>query len=145
MDRESHGHDPTLLHSSIALLQERFRQLQRVKEMREERELLRMLTPPQPKHFIINNSKSELPELMTIPSTTTRPPSPLPSPPPHSHNVSLSLWPSSSSPPRETISLVATFPQPEIPPAFVTTLWKTNASGCDGSDSDSGIDTSLHL
>uniref|UniRef100_A0A1D1Z2Y3 Polyprotein n=1 Tax=Anthurium amnicola TaxID=1678845 RepID=A0A1D1Z2Y3_9ARAE len=34
MGRESSG-DP---HSSIALLQERFRQLQRVKEMREERE-----------------------------------------------------------------------------------------------------------
>nr|DAD20265.1 TPA_asm: hypothetical protein HUJ06_021728 [Nelumbo nucifera] len=33
--------DSTVAHSSIALLQERFRQLQRVKEMREERELLR--------------------------------------------------------------------------------------------------------
>ncbi|KAK1306582.1 hypothetical protein QJS10_CPA10g01824 [Acorus calamus] len=33
------ANDPTVLHSSIALLQERFRQLQRVKEMREEREL----------------------------------------------------------------------------------------------------------
>ncbi|KAM5585321.1 hypothetical protein ABKV19_004626 [Rosa sericea] len=31
------------VHSSIALLQERFRQLQRAKEMREERELLRQL------------------------------------------------------------------------------------------------------
>ena len=35
------GNDPTVMHSSIALLQERFRQLQRAKEMREERELLR--------------------------------------------------------------------------------------------------------
>lgn len=33
--------DPNV-HSSIALLQERFRQLQKVKEMREERELLRL-------------------------------------------------------------------------------------------------------
>lgn len=38
------GADPTVLHSSIALLQERFRQLQRVKEMREERELLRVFS-----------------------------------------------------------------------------------------------------
>nr|DAD23614.1 TPA_asm: hypothetical protein HUJ06_025077 [Nelumbo nucifera] len=37
--------DPTIVHSSIALLQERFRQLQRVKEMREEKELLRLFTP----------------------------------------------------------------------------------------------------
>ncbi|CAD5183647.1 unnamed protein product [Musa acuminata subsp. malaccensis] len=33
-----HGNQPTVTQSSIALLQERFRQLQRVKEMREERE-----------------------------------------------------------------------------------------------------------
>ncbi|KAH7653862.1 hypothetical protein IHE45_19G107100 [Dioscorea alata] len=32
----------TTLHSSIALLQERFRQLQRMKELREERELMKM-------------------------------------------------------------------------------------------------------
>ncbi|KAJ0982210.1 hypothetical protein J5N97_010465 [Dioscorea zingiberensis] len=39
--------EPTLLQcSSIALLQERFRQLQRVKKMREERELMRMLAEP---------------------------------------------------------------------------------------------------
>ncbi|KAJ0973639.1 hypothetical protein J5N97_015604 [Dioscorea zingiberensis] len=34
--------NPTTLHSSIALLQERFRQLQRMKELREERELMKM-------------------------------------------------------------------------------------------------------
>ncbi|GMJ10402.1 hypothetical protein like AT4G16447 [Hibiscus trionum] len=32
------------VHSSIALLQERFRQLQRAKEMRQEREVLRLLS-----------------------------------------------------------------------------------------------------
>ncbi|KAH7660576.1 hypothetical protein IHE45_15G001400 [Dioscorea alata] len=42
MRRQSN--DPTVLHSSIALLQERFRKLQKVKEMREERELLRVFT-----------------------------------------------------------------------------------------------------
>ncbi|KAG6637771.1 hypothetical protein CIPAW_11G201300 [Carya illinoinensis] len=35
--------DATIIHSSTGLLQERFRQLQRAKEMREARELLRML------------------------------------------------------------------------------------------------------
>ncbi|RZR89647.1 hypothetical protein BHM03_00017377 [Ensete ventricosum] len=34
-----HTNDPTVLNSSIALLQERFKQLQRVREMREERQL----------------------------------------------------------------------------------------------------------
>lgn len=38
------GCDSTSHHSSIALLQERFRQLQRAKEMREEKELLRLLS-----------------------------------------------------------------------------------------------------
>lgn len=36
--------DSPVSHSSIALLQERFRQLQRAKEIREERELLRQRT-----------------------------------------------------------------------------------------------------
>ncbi|GLU15790.1 hypothetical protein SLE2022_322550 [Rubroshorea leprosula] len=39
MGRESSN--PVVIQSSIALLQERFRQLQKMKEMREERELLR--------------------------------------------------------------------------------------------------------
>jgi len=56
----SQGNDPTVVHSSIALLQERFRQLQRVKEMREERKLIREFAAadteptqrqPQPKWF----------------------------------------------------------------------------------------------
>ncbi|CAN6691524.1 unnamed protein product [Malus baccata var. baccata] len=37
------GKDGTAAHSSIALLQERFRQLQRAKEIRQERELLRQI------------------------------------------------------------------------------------------------------
>ena len=54
MGRDSH--DPTSFHSSIALLQERFRQLQRVKEMREERELQKMLN--EPKQFSSNTTTS---------------------------------------------------------------------------------------
>ncbi|GLU23886.1 hypothetical protein SLE2022_398620 [Rubroshorea leprosula] len=41
MDKQT---DPTVFHSSIALLQERFRQLERAKEMRQEKELFRMLS-----------------------------------------------------------------------------------------------------
>ncbi|OAY28392.1 hypothetical protein MANES_15G062700v8 [Manihot esculenta] len=36
--------DPTIMPSSIALLQERFRQLERAKEMRQKRDLLRLFT-----------------------------------------------------------------------------------------------------
>ncbi|KAJ7960265.1 SPBc2 prophage-derived uncharacterized protein yotK [Quillaja saponaria] len=36
--------DPTMVSSSIALLQERFRQLQRVKEKREEKQLLELFS-----------------------------------------------------------------------------------------------------
>jgi hypothetical protein len=39
--------DATVIHSSIALLQERFRQLQRAKEMREAREFLRLSSEPE--------------------------------------------------------------------------------------------------
>ncbi|XP_042445562.1 uncharacterized protein LOC122030427 [Zingiber officinale] len=41
MGRENNHHRQTVAQSSIVLLQERFRQLQRVKAMREEREQLR--------------------------------------------------------------------------------------------------------
>lgn len=48
MGRESHE-CPSAIGSSIALLQERFRHLQRVKQMREERELIiRMLAVAEP-------------------------------------------------------------------------------------------------
>ncbi|KAK3009963.1 hypothetical protein RJ639_012355 [Escallonia herrerae] len=40
--------DQIIHQSSISLLQERFRQLQRAKEIREEREFLRLLSIPQP-------------------------------------------------------------------------------------------------
>ncbi|KAF8030482.1 hypothetical protein BT93_E2810 [Corymbia citriodora subsp. variegata] len=44
MGRENNDH--VVNHSSIALLQERFKQLQRVKEMREEREFSRLAKQP---------------------------------------------------------------------------------------------------
>ncbi|XWS75869.1 hypothetical protein CRYUN_Cryun01aG0128900 [Craigia yunnanensis] len=38
------GGDPTVVSSSIALLQQRFRQLQKVREKREEKELLKLFS-----------------------------------------------------------------------------------------------------
>lgn len=42
--------DPSIVGSSIVLLQERFKQLQRLKEMREERQILKPLSPPLDPH-----------------------------------------------------------------------------------------------
>ncbi|KAG8385851.1 hypothetical protein BUALT_Bualt03G0088200 [Buddleja alternifolia] len=79
--------------SSIALLQERFRQLEKMKELRQEKELLRMLSdqserysPPimhyEPKHLKTCLS-SEMMMMMFVP------------PKPHECQLSLSLWPDS--------------------------------------------------
>ncbi|CAK9158283.1 unnamed protein product, partial [Ilex paraguariensis] len=38
------SNDPIFMHSSFALLQQRFKQLQRIKKMQKEREYLRMLS-----------------------------------------------------------------------------------------------------
>ncbi|KAI6697612.1 hypothetical protein NL676_017731 [Syzygium grande] len=46
MGGESTDPSPTVASSSIALLQERFRELQRVKQRREERELMRLSLEP---------------------------------------------------------------------------------------------------
>ncbi|KAJ0081382.1 hypothetical protein Patl1_09683 [Pistacia atlantica] len=62
MGRESN--DTIIIQSSIALLQERFRQLQRVKEMREEREQNKVLIQPKlfdtPMHYKLSPSNSRL-------------------------------------------------------------------------------------
>ncbi|KAF8043030.1 hypothetical protein BT93_A1388 [Corymbia citriodora subsp. variegata] len=46
MGRQGTDPSPTVMNSSIALLQERFRELQRVKQRREERELMRLSLEP---------------------------------------------------------------------------------------------------
>ncbi|KAK9935877.1 hypothetical protein M0R45_012751 [Rubus argutus] len=50
MVREISKDDAVVVRSSIALLQERFRELQRVKAMREQREVLRLLALSEPNH-----------------------------------------------------------------------------------------------
>ncbi|KAK2447975.1 hypothetical protein P8452_12201 [Trifolium repens] len=149
MGRENH--DPTIVHSSIALLQERFRQLERAKEMREERELKKIVN--ETKQFNSNNTIitpsydydqstrlfSSNHELI-IPSRSSSS-----SPPPH---VSLSLWPTTSEVKQEEYFTSLKNP---VSMNLCTTnytqnmqsSWK-NGYDCD-SASDSGVDTSLHL
>ncbi|XP_057415942.1 uncharacterized protein LOC130710630 [Lotus japonicus] len=129
-------HDSTVLvHSSIALLQERFMQLQRVKEMREKRELVKMLNITEPQHF---NS--------TNPTKKTR----LTSPP----HVSLSLWPTSKGMMKEdkdsniveTPVLMNLYPAADCAQTQpLHASWKNVYDWDLGSDSDTGVDTSLHL
>jgi hypothetical protein len=149
MGRENH--DPTIVHSSIALLQERFRQLERVKEMREERELKKMLN--ETKQFNSNNTITPSYDYdqstrlfssnheLIIPSRSSS----SSSPPPH---VSLSLWPTTSEVKQEEYFTSLKNP---VSMNLCTTnytqnmqsSWK-NGYDCD-SASDSGVDTSLHL
>ncbi|XP_030533280.2 uncharacterized protein LOC115742897 [Rhodamnia argentea] len=137
----------TFRSSSIALLQERFRQLQKVKEMREERQLLRSLTEPNNKVF-----------------------SPTASPPPSSHCEPLgflfhdpevmvnNVYPTCSSPPWLSLSL---WPSPRSnysrlqgveAPALVASLWpvenaslRVSSTKCRDYDHFDDVDTSLHL
>ncbi|MED6157114.1 hypothetical protein PIB30_020270 [Stylosanthes scabra] len=148
------------MHSSIALLQERFRELQRVKEMREERELLKMMLntdhqPPNKQYLMSSNSINHPasmmmtcyyepttrlffhPELIAIPSC--RLPSPSPSPPPPPALVSLSLWPT-SSPQLQDDNKKKT--SAEVKQCLHGSSWEDWESN--SADSD-GVDTTLHL
>lgn len=149
-----------VVHSSIALLQERFRQLQKVKEMREERELVRLLSLSNPKKHASFNTNCVLfdpsvarflshPEFMMMlpPTPTTMLTLP---------QTSLSLWPTSPSQGKKLGVSV------DVPPLM--NLWPTSdrssSTCCDSvvssliskvddddreSDSDTDVDTSLHL
>ncbi|XP_061339805.1 uncharacterized protein LOC133286407 [Gastrolobium bilobum] len=131
-------HDSTVIHSSIALLQERFRQLQRVKEMREERELLQMLST-EPKHLNSNPTKTYEPTRLFFHSESVIPSRS----PPH---ISLSLWPASQGIQennRRTVETPVSMNLNFTDCPHTQALWK-NAYDWD-SGSDSGVDTSLHL
>ncbi|GAV59876.1 hypothetical protein CFOL_v3_03407 [Cephalotus follicularis] len=82
MGREINCNDPIVIHSSIALLQERFRQLQRVKEMREERELTRLLAEPKQFNPIMHYEPSRSTYFHFLPPRSPR----------HGH-APVSLWP----------------------------------------------------
>lgn len=137
MGRENQ--DPTIVHSSIALLQERFRQLERVKEMREERELKRMLNEPKQQTYDQSTRLFSSNHELIIPSRSS---------PPH---VSLSLWPTTSSQVKQQEEYHTSLKSPVSMNLCTTSYtqnmqansWK-NGYDCE-SASDSGVDTSLHL
>jgi hypothetical protein len=127
--------DSSVIHSSssIALLQERFRQLQRVKEMREERELIRMLAEPKQLN-LYPSMPYEQPSRLFFHSELIIPPR---SPP----QVSLSVSPPSQS------RWPADYSVSETP--LVVNSWRhTDHRSFEFNDSDSDhskVDTSLHL
>ncbi|OWM85634.1 uncharacterized protein LOC116209155 [Punica granatum] len=135
------GSDPIAVHSSIALLQERFRQLQRVKEMREEKELQRMLTEPPP-NKLFNPASSPNYEPFKfffqpdfgLPLSTT-------SPPPQ---LSLSLWPCPQS--NISPSCFSSMDNPMFVSSQFSQTRSLRANLSDKSeDFDDDVDTSLHL
>ncbi|KAG6594702.1 hypothetical protein SDJN03_11255, partial [Cucurbita argyrosperma subsp. sororia] len=157
---QSNHHPSLVVQSSIALLQERFRQLQKVKEMREERELVRLLSLSNPKkHGLFNTCvlfEPSVATMMMLPTTTTTTMTAtkmltLP-------QTSLSLWPTSPSPGKKlTVGVDVDVPA-------LMNLWPVDSvttstsSSCDSaislisklehdheSDSDIDVDTSLHL
>ncbi|KAB2026039.1 hypothetical protein ERO13_D06G161500v2 [Gossypium hirsutum] len=151
MGRESMN-DPIVTQSSIALLQERFRQLERMKEMREERELLRKLAEPKQ----CNNPTCYEPSglLFFHLLTTPRPRSP-PSPPPRQVPNMSSLWSGLRSganwppPPSSTFGYMETPLFGLLPTTTVTgksspTL-HVSLNKSQDSDYNDDIDTSLHL
>ncbi|OVA20173.1 hypothetical protein BVC80_1663g70 [Macleaya cordata] len=126
MGRQNSDH--TVVHSSIALLQERFRQLQRVKEMREERELLRLFSSePERVSPTTRDAPSKLffhPELIIPPRPTLQ----------SSHFFQT-----------ESQSKCADFLAVDTP--LLMSLWPTDRGIVRTSNNfdDADVDTSLHL
>ncbi|PON80707.1 hypothetical protein PanWU01x14_002630 [Parasponia andersonii] len=128
MGRQS-GDATTKVSSSIALLQERFRQLQKVKERREEKELMKMLSESEkvsPKgHFDPSNLPFQ--SNMNLPQRPT-------SQDDQSLSLGLDLQSKQSD--------VYTFRSQPL-----TSLWPNTSAAASSSKSfdNSDIDTSLHL
>ncbi|XP_058209959.1 uncharacterized protein LOC131322603 [Rhododendron vialii] len=122
--------DSLIVHSSsIALLQERFRQLQRAKEMREGRELLRQVTEP----VHDNSSMCQDPSRVLFQSELIRPLRlPLQGSPSSSYQKSQSkqpdLWAAATPPTSASLH-------------YMETVKHRSSSSFQESD----IDTSLHL
>ncbi|CAH9136445.1 unnamed protein product [Cuscuta epithymum] len=107
MGRAAGGDEQTALlhrHSSIALLQERFRQLERAKEIRQERELSRS-GPPSSYHHHHHHSRHVDDRTTYYERSQTEflfpPPPPAKPSSSSSSKLPLSLWPADSSPTAE--------------------------------------------
>ncbi|KAI8557507.1 hypothetical protein RHMOL_Rhmol04G0016100 [Rhododendron molle] len=122
--------DSLIVHSSsIALLQERFRQLQRAKEMREGRELLRQVTEPDRD----NSSTCQDPSRVLFQSELIRP-------------VRLPLQGSPSSSYQKSQSKQADLWAAATPPTSASLHYmETVKHRSSSSFQESDIDTSLHL
>jgi hypothetical protein len=134
-EKDSNSSTNTVMHSSIALLQERFRQLQRVKEMREERAVLMRMLQAEP-----NKQLNHLNPTMHYDHQQPYSSSRLPS-----KSESLSNIPQSSSPPHASRSIrpqSSSYSQTtNQTPSDPTSFNKFN----DYDHSHPDVDTSLHL
>ncbi|GAB4826481.1 hypothetical protein Ancab_033376 [Ancistrocladus abbreviatus] len=135
MGTDNHG----VIQSSIALLQERFRQLQREREMREKREILRLFSSDLESNH--HNTSTTTPAAATsVPMLYCYEPSKLffhhpelvfPAALPLSDKFTLSLWPTSQT------------KDGDVPTNQTPFLRATSCKQFDDSVSD--VDTSLHL
>ncbi|KAE8703931.1 chlorophyll a/b-binding family protein [Hibiscus syriacus] len=123
------GGDPTMVSSSIALLQERFRQLQKVREKREEKELLKLFSEPDRAKSIKRCEPNGL-------LSTFEPEVALPSRQPQQDSLALGL---------NSLSRQTDFRAMGIPAS--TSLWRNTAATSSTSTyyENSDVDTSLHL
>ncbi|KAG5551006.1 hypothetical protein RHGRI_009436 [Rhododendron griersonianum] len=124
--------DSLIVHSSsIALLQERFRQLQRAKEMREGRELLRQVTEPDRD----NSSACQDPSRVPFQSELI-----------HPLRLHLQGSPTSSSSYQKSQSKQADLWAAATPPTSASLRYmETVKHRPSSSFQESDIDTSLHL
>ncbi|KAK4847230.1 hypothetical protein QYF36_027304 [Acer negundo] len=132
MGRQGGGGDSTIVNSSIALLQERFRQLERVREKREEKEMLKLF----------NESDRVVSPAMRYEPNKLSPFQPEMILPHHSHRPHL----------QESLSLGLNYQDRHADFRAKTTptstgLWPNSPSGPSTSRSfdHSDVDTSLHL
>lgn len=123
--RERHEATNNKAHSTAVLLQERFKELQRKKQMREERQLLKFLNPSN-----VNTHESSSSFVNNHPSSLRSPP-----------HVSLTLWPPSEDKSEFHHTRFGTSSSSANMSNNSEASWN-NVYDC---GSDSGVDTSLHL
>ncbi|KAK8654028.1 hypothetical protein V6N13_128008 [Hibiscus sabdariffa] len=123
------GGDPTMVTSSIALLQERFRQLQKVREKREEKEFLKLFSEPDRAESIKRYEPNGF-------LSTFEPEVALPYRQPQQDSLALGL---------NSLSRQTDFRGMVIPAS--TSLWPNSAATSSTSKyyENSEVDTSLHL
>ncbi|GMN62121.1 hypothetical protein TIFTF001_031200 [Ficus carica] len=126
--------DGTAHHSSIALLQERFRQLQRAKEMRKEKELLRLFSESERTTSNPATKRYEPTGLFFFPES-------IPPQRPPSHQGSIYLQQNFQA------NKHGNFPSNETSPIFANMASPTGGAAMNRSYNfdDSDVDTSLHL